>query len=176
MKKIFVTLLAVLFILLLLPLCIIFLMGHAPRKPEAGEVSLYLSKEQRVAVMSEEKYLEGALLSFMPSDYDDEALKAGAVLLRSLMETKKNTADKSHQGAALCDDFTHCLAFSERDVPERVQAAVNATEGEILKSGGDAVSDLLPFKIYDADALAKSGMTYESILKNYYPGAELDAQ
>lgn len=173
MKKILMAILAVVFITLLLPLAVIFIMGHTQSVAQ-GEVSLYITGEDRIVTLSEKDYLCGALISYMPADYNSEALKAGAVALRSFLYAKKDSpSDRTHSGAMVCDDFTHCQSYTSRQVPQSIQDAVNDTEGEIIKKDSAPVSDISPLKIYDAQNRAKEGMRYGDILKIYFEGVEI---
>ena len=153
MKKLLVILFIVIFITLILPLCIIRLVGKLgiPKEYEppdsAGTVAVYLSDEGRVADMDINAYLTGVVAAEMPADFEYEALKAQAVAARTYLYSRmeqlaSGNISESHNGAAVCTDYTHCQAYTDREAPDNIISAVNETTGEYMTYNGEIISAL----------------------------------
>ena len=87
--------------------------------------------------MDLEYYVLGALLSEMPTSYENEALKAQAIACRTYTVYKIMSGTDHPSGADICTSYAHCQAFCPPDsVSEtrynRAKAAVDATHGEIM--------------------------------------------
>lgn len=94
--------------------------------------------------MPAEEYVLGVVCGEMPSDFEEEALKAQAVAARTYMYYKINKADK-HKNADICTDSTCCCAYYSYDELynlkgeqwikngyEKIKRSVAATAGEIV--------------------------------------------
>lgn len=149
------------FVTMLLPLAIIWLMGLGGESLEeqiqSGSVSVYLADEDKVEDMEINEYLKCVVAAEMPVDFEKEALKAQAVAARTYLyshmeETQKGNVAESHNGAAICTDSTHCQAYiTEQKRKEswkdgvdekwtKISEAVEETTGEIMTYNGDIIS------------------------------------
>lgn len=107
-----------------------------------------------VKEMTLEEYTAGAVAAEMPASFPEAALQAQAAAARTFAVYKQSLGqDETHPDAAVCDDYTHCAAFVELDTQaeslwgkkakewtEKVQAAVKATEGEIVTYNGSPIA------------------------------------
>ena len=153
MKKLFLIVIAVIFITLLLPLAAVYLIGKTdlPSEPsaDAGTVSVYLANEDKVVDMDINEYLTGVVAAEMPADFEYEALKAQAVAARTYLysrieQTAAGNIAESHNGAAVCTDYHHCQAYTaDRDrYTDNISAAVTDTTGQIMTYNGEIISAL----------------------------------
>lgn len=115
-------------------------------KAQKDAVMITVSVDGTVKEMTLEAYTAGAVAAEMPASFPEAALQAQAVAARTFAIYKKSLGnDEKHPDAIVCDDYTHCAAFVELDTQaqslwgnkadewkEKVQAAVDATEGEIV--------------------------------------------
>lgn len=109
-----------------------------------------LLHQGKLEELSLQTYLTGVLAAEMPAGFPEEALKAQAVAARTYtlykqqLYSEENTP-KTHEGADLCDDPSHCEAYvdvesqaetlwgeSHEIYRRRIAAAVEATDGMIL--------------------------------------------
>ena len=78
MKKILLVVVIIIFITLLLPLAIVWLIGGSGegQSPiESGTVSVYVSEEDCVKDMDINEYLKCVVAAEMPADFEEEALQ-----------------------------------------------------------------------------------------------------
>lgn len=158
-KKILLVVIIVIFITLLLPLAIVWLIGGDGEKSpiESGTVSVYVTDEDCVKDMGINEYLKCVVAAEMPADFEEEALKAQAVAARTYLyshisEKEKGNIAESHNGAAICTDSTHCQAYiSEEKRREswgesadenwnKISTAVDETTGQIMTYNGEIIS------------------------------------
>lgn len=128
--------------------------GEQDVKQEDGglQVKLMLSTEQVMNIPLEE-YLCGVVAAEMPASFNEEAIKAQAVVARTytLLRILGESNDEEHPTAHLCADSTHCQAWIDttemrkrwgwhyRANYNKIAAAVEATRGEILTYEGELV-------------------------------------
>lgn len=112
--------------------------------------------EQRIMVLTDSgnvrqmrlnEYLAGVVLAEMPVDFEEEALKAQAVVARTY--TCKRSEHSKHEGADVCTDSGCCQGY--RDLQEyldaggtqegvdKVRDAVASTDGTVLVYGGELI-------------------------------------
>ena len=111
------------------------------------EVSIYKHSSGMNETLDFEEYICGVVMAEVPADFDEEAIKAMAVAIRSytLRRITEGQKEVLHFSADVCDDFNHCQAFmsygeaSERwgelraeECYGKIKKAVKETEGEIL--------------------------------------------
>ncbi len=115
------------------------------------KISVLIGNE--IKEMSMHDYLSGVLAAEMPASFPMEALKAQAVAARSYALYKMmNGDDGKHEGAQLCDDYTHCSAFFDIKASgvelwgensgvyaERIEAAVSSTDGIVAVRNGEVI-------------------------------------
>lgn len=164
MKKIIAVLLIVIFMVMLLPLAIVYLIGRVEKntdevKQDGGveQVSVYIADEDRTTMMNTDEYIKCVVAAEMPVDFEVEALKAQSVAARTYLyahiEAAKNgNVSENHNGAWICTDSTHCQAYiSEQkrreewggDADEKwkkISAAVEDTTGQIMTYNGEIIS------------------------------------
>lgn len=98
--------------------------------------------------MNMEDYLVAVLLKEMPGDFEEEALKAQAVVARTYALRRNLKADKHSQGA-VCADASCCQGFctpedyidggGDAEVVSKMTKAVSDTEGLVLTYAGELI-------------------------------------
>ena len=91
--------------------------------------------------MDEDTYLTCVVLAEMPASFEDEALKAQAIVARTYA-LKRMTSGSKHEGGAVCTDHTCCQAYctpeeylekgGSKTHVEKIRSAVTRTRGQIL--------------------------------------------
>ncbi len=114
---------------------------------DSAQVLTVKNKSGNLQQMSLREYLVGVVLAEMPADFDAEALKAQAVVARTY--TSKRMEGSKHDGAAVCMDPGCCQGFRSPEEyqsmggkaasVEKVQRAVEATDGLVLQYGGTLI-------------------------------------
>lgn len=160
MKKILLVVVIIIFITLLLPLAIVWLIGGSGegQSPiESGTVSVYVSEEDCVKDMDINEYLKCVVAAEMPADFEEEALKAQAVAARTYLyshiaEKDKGNIAERHNGAVICTDSTHCQAYISEDKRReswgagadenwnKISTAVDETTGQIMTYNDEIIS------------------------------------
>ncbi len=106
-----------------------------------------------VRTMGLEEYVAGVVASEISPVFQKEALKAQAVAARTYIVYKLQNGgnkDARHNGADVCDDYTHCTAYQDIGDPalwgdkhepyrNNIVEAVLATRGEILEYDGEPI-------------------------------------
>lgn len=114
-------------------------------------VSLLRTETGKIETMDLETYVVGVVAAEMPVNFEEEALKAQAVIARTYALRKMDDDSRSgdSEQSDLCDDSACCQAYYDtetlqatwgRDFDEKYQkisAAVAATEGLILTYDGE---------------------------------------
>ena len=108
-----------------------------------GTIKLLHKKTGEVEEINIDDYLCNVVSAEMPADYEEEALKAQAVVARTY--TIYKIENKKHDNADICDDPSCCQAWiskedrlarweeSKRESNwNKIQNAVNSTKGEII--------------------------------------------
>ncbi len=108
-----------------------------------GTIKLLHKKTDEVEEVNIDDYLCNVVSAEMPADYEEEALKAQAVVARTY--TIYKIENKKHDNADICDDSSCCQAWiskedrfarweeSKRESNwNKIQNAVNSTKGEII--------------------------------------------
>lgn len=110
-----------------------------------AEIKVLHTKTDEIEEIGLDEYLLGVVSAEMPADFEEEALKAQAVVARTYtIYTIKNSEGK-HGEAEICDDSTCCQAWiskedrlakweeGERNANwEKIQNAVYSTQGKII--------------------------------------------
>lgn len=107
-----------------------------------------LVEENRILVMELEEYILGVVLAEMPASFEEEALKAQAVVARTYALRRLALGDR-HSDVAICTDSTCCQAYistedylqqrgSQSDV-DKILKAVKQTEGLVLTYKGELI-------------------------------------
>lgn len=96
-----------------------------------------------VRAMDLEEYIVGVVLGEMPASFDEEALKAQAVVARTYTQ-KAYVSGGKHGDGSVCVSPYCCQAYMdpetcEQEAVEKVRAAVEATFGEVLTYEGSLI-------------------------------------
>ena len=115
-------------------------------------VKVLHNKNGQVEEMELDDYLLGVVSSEMPASFEQEALKAQAVVARTYTIYKITNGNK-HENADICDDSKCCQAWiskedrlsrwneKEREINwEKIVNAVNDTKGKIITYEGKAIN------------------------------------
>ena len=105
-----------------------------------------LMEDGSVATMDLEEYLVGVVMGEMPESFELEALKAQAVVARTYTLKMRESSGK-HPDADVCVQSGCCQSYRTGET-ERIEAAVNATAGQVLTYQG---------KLIDATYFSSSG-------------------
>lgn len=115
-------------------------------------VKLLHKNTNEIEELELDDYLLGVVSSEMPASFEEEALKAQAVVARTYT-IYKITEDNKHENADVCDDSKCCQAWiskedrlnkwseTERDLNWiKIEEAVNSTKGKIITYDGKAIN------------------------------------
>ena len=78
-------------------------------------VKLYHKKTKKIEELSLDEYLYGVVSAEMPASFEEEALKAQAVVARTFTLYKIVHNSKKHENADICDDSTCCQAWISKE-------------------------------------------------------------
>ena len=100
-----------------------------------------------------DEYLYGVVSSEMPASFEEEALKAQAVVARTYTLYKIMQNDKKHGEANICDDSTCCQAWiskedrlarwneeKQEEYWNKIVKAVNETQGKMITYEGKPIN------------------------------------
>lgn len=120
---------------------------------EYNTIKLLHKDENKIEEIDLEEYLYGVVSAEMPASFEEEALKAQAVVARTYTIYKIVNNDGKHGEADICDDSTCCQAWiSEQDRKDRwdedekeenwnkIVKAVNSTPGKIVTYNGEPIN------------------------------------
>lgn len=154
MKKVFVFIALMLFVVIILPSAIVFIFSEKVVKNEktAEDMQINVSTNEGLKTFELEEYLFGVLAGEMPASFHEEALKAQAVAARTYIINKTKAKSPDHPDADVCTDPTHCKAYlTDEDIKEKlgadwlesygdkVRGAIKSTEKEILVYNGEPI-------------------------------------
>ena len=118
-----------------------------------GTVKLLHKDTDKIEEIDIDEYLYGVVSAEMPASFEEEALKAQAVVARTYTIYKIINNEDKHGEANICDDSTCCQAWiSEEDRKEKwneeeresywekIVSAVNSTKGEIITYEGKPIN------------------------------------
>lgn len=123
------------------------------------EISVYRTQSKEVEKIRCYDYICGVVAAEMPANYEAEALKAQTVAAFTYTVNKMNyvknnpESDIGHNGAFVCDDFSHCKAYLDKDTAKEkwgsswynkyypcIESAVESSLGKIITYNGEAVN------------------------------------
>lgn len=120
---------------------------------EYNTIKLLHKDENKIEEIDLDEYLYGVVSAEMPASFEEEALKAQAVVARTYTIYKIVNNDGKHGEADICDDSTCCQAWiSEQDRKDRwdedekeenwnkIVNAVNSTQGKIVTYNGEPIN------------------------------------
>lgn len=118
-----------------------------------GTVKLLHTDTNKIEELDIDEYLYGVVSAEMPASFEEEALKAQAVVARTYTIYKIINNEDKHGDANICDDSTCCQAWiSEEDRKDKweedekdtnwskILNAVNSTKGEIITYEGKPIN------------------------------------
>ncbi len=121
-------------------------METEPSWDEAQRI-MVLTSSGNVRQMRLSEYLAGVVLAEMPVDFEEEALKAQAVVARTY--TCKRLENSKHTGAAVCTDSACCQGYQDpkdyvnsggsAEKVEKIRASVTSTDGQVLVYDGELI-------------------------------------
>ena len=116
-------------------------------------IKLLHTENEEIEEINLDEYLYGVVSAEMPASFEEEALKAQAVVARTYTIYKIVNNDGKHGEADICDDSTCCQAwiskedrFARWEEEEREQNwnkivnAVNSTQGKIITYEGKPIN------------------------------------
>lgn len=117
------------------------------------QIKLLHDKTNKIESMKLDEYLYGVVSAEMPASFEEEALKAQAVVARTYTLYKIVNNDGKHKGADICDNSACCQAWiakqdrlnkwAEKDRKEywnKIVNAVNTTQGKIITYNGKTIN------------------------------------
>lgn len=117
-----------------------------------GTVRLLHTATGEVEVLPMDEYLYGVVSAEMPANFEQEALKAQAIVARTYTVYKMYKGSK-HENSDICDDSTCCQAWiskenrferwneAERESNwNKILTAVNETKGKIVTYNGEPIN------------------------------------
>lgn len=160
-------LITVIFICIPLLAGLIFGRDEEEEEPGPGKItvpetiSVWLEDEQEIQELDFEEYVTCVVACEMPSDFDEEALKAQSVAARTYAMSKiirsEDSPQQAHPETPVCDT-THCQVYKpeeelisiheegwDKEGMEKIKRAVEATKGQMLYYNGQLVTQPLFF-------------------------------
>jgi len=115
---------------------------------ESEMMILVLTEDGAVEEMELDAYLTGVVLAEMPASFEEEALKAQAVVARTYALCAHHGKSK-HEGASVCTDSNCCQGFrsletyratggSDENI-QKIRSAVYGTTGYVLTYEGELI-------------------------------------
>lgn len=115
---------------------------QSPSQDAGTVITVLTDAEERKMALSD--YLTGVVLSEMPADFEEEALKAQAVVARTY--TCKRVQGSKHETAAVCTEPSCCQGYLDAESyvnqggdeanVDKVRRAVEQTDGLVLTYDG----------------------------------------
>ncbi|MBQ2897423.1 MAG: stage II sporulation protein D [Clostridia bacterium] len=100
-------------IIILIPIILFLCHNRIQKKQDKNEITiLVLDKgSKNIISMPFEEYVWRATAKEVPSSFEDDAIMAQAVAVRTYAYRKLGKKISEHNGADVCTDFNHCTAF-----------------------------------------------------------------
>ncbi len=118
-----------------------------------NKIKLLHSEENKIEEIGLDEYLYGVVSSEMPASFEEEALKAQAVVARTYTIYKITNNDQKHKGADICDDPGCCQAWISKEERlakwdeenreeywKKIEQAVDKTQGKIVTYNGEPIN------------------------------------
>ena len=111
----------------------------------ARAVNIRLGTDSGWVIKNLEEYLLGVVLAEMPASFEEEALKAQAVVARTYA-VRAMEGKRKHQEGDICTDATCCQGYLDpadyegtEENLQKVRDAVAATSGQVLTYEGELI-------------------------------------
>lgn len=117
-----------------------------------GKVKLLHIKDNTIEELDIDEYLLGVVSAEMPADFEEEALKAQAVVARTYTIYMIEHNKGKHENADICDDSLCCQAWISKgdrlsrwdeekrdDNWKKIERAVYSTAGKVATYNGDVI-------------------------------------
>lgn len=157
---------------------------HPPAQvQEVPDYEIPVRTGDRVEIQNLEEYLVGVVLAEMPASFEEEALKAQAVVARTYT-MRANFSGGKHGDGSVCTDYACCQAYispddyleqgGSADGLEKIRGAVSLTAGLVL-TYEDKLIEATYFSCSGGsteDALAVWGTDYPYLQATQSPGEE----
>ena len=118
-----------------------------------NQVKLWHQKTSTVEEIDLDTYLYGVVSAEMPASFEEEALKAQAVVARTYTIYKIMHNANKHEGADICDDSSCCQAWISKEDRlakwkeeerqsnwEKIVKSVDSTKGKIITYEGNPIN------------------------------------
>lgn len=124
----------------------------ATLKDEDMVIKLLLTDTGEVIELSLDDYIKGVLVGEVPVTYEDEAIKAQAIVARTYTLYKLYNSSSAHENADMCDDVNHCQAYKSKEYAfkcwedeaetkwNKIENAVKSTSGQVIKYKGNLIN------------------------------------
>ena len=119
---------------------------------KCGKVKLLHIKDNTIEELDIDEYLLGVVSAEMPADFEEEALKAQAVVARTYTIYMIEHNKGKHENADICDDSLCCQAWISKgdrlsrwdeekrdDNWKKIERAVYSTAGKVATYNGDVI-------------------------------------
>lgn len=116
------------------------------------KIKLLHKQTGEVEELNMDEYLYGVVAAEMPASYENEALKAQAIVARTYTIYQAENS-KKHENADVCDDYTCCQAWISKEERmakwdaneaeanwQKIVDCVNATTGKIITYDGTSIN------------------------------------
>lgn len=101
-------------------------------KETKNEISLYIHESDEIRKIELEEYIKQVVYAEIPANFEEEAIKAQAVAVRSY--TYRKIQNQTHNNADMCTNINHCQAWKEKDESaayKKISACVEETKGKV---------------------------------------------
>lgn len=116
-------------------------------------IKLLHTKTNSIEELPLDEYLYGVVSAEMPASFENEALKAQAIVARTYTLYKIINNSSKHEGADICDDSTCCQAWiskedrlakweenTREEYWNKIVQAVDGTKGKIITYQGEPIN------------------------------------
>ena len=116
-------------------------------------IKLLHTETGQIEELNIDEYLYGVVSSEMPASYEEEALKAQAVVARTYTIYQAINNPTKHENADICDNYACCQAWISKDERfskwnaeeaesnwNKIVNAVNSTSGKIITYNGSPIN------------------------------------
>ena len=138
-----------------------------PNEIDIGErqeptISVYIAEEDRIEEMPMETYIRGVVAGEMDPKWPMEALAAQAIIARTFTLKKiEEQGGVPQRGTHASTDIEEFQAYSEADITDAVEQAVETTRGQVICHDGALIRSWFSAYAGPRTALADEGLDFE---------------